>query len=105
MLSAGLALRSEDARGKAQLVIPWFAVWFIVASAINSAQWLSSTTVDWLIQIDTVLLAMAMAALGLRTHVNAFKQAGVKPLALAALLFVFLIVVGYVINWAIMAWL
>jgi len=49
-------------------------------------------------QIDTVLLAMAMAALGLRTHIGAVRQAGFKPLALAAILFVFLIIGGYGVN-------
>src|SRR3546814_13814486 len=38
---------------------------------------------------------MAMAALGLRTHVGAIRQAGIRPLLLAAALFVFLLVGGY----------
>jgi uncharacterized membrane protein YadS len=41
---------------------------------------------------------MAMAALGLRTHLGAIQQAGVKPLLLAATLFIFLVVGGYAIN-------
>ena len=46
---------------------------------------------DAAIGVDTVMLAMAMAALGLTTHVSAIRNAGVKPLALAALLFAWLI--------------
>lgn len=53
---------------------------------------------DALIQLDTVLLAMAMAALGLRTHLGALRQAGIKPLLLAACLFLFLTVGGFFIN-------
>jgi uncharacterized integral membrane protein (TIGR00698 family) len=45
-----------------------------------------------------VLLATAMAALGLRTHVGAIRQAGLRPLLLAAALFVFLVLGGYAIN-------
>jgi uncharacterized membrane protein YadS len=41
---------------------------------------------------------MAMAALGLRTHVGAVKQAGAKPILLASILFVFLMTGGYIIN-------
>jgi uncharacterized membrane protein YadS len=41
---------------------------------------------------------MAMAALGLRTHVGAIRQAGVRPLMLAMALFVFLTVGGYGVN-------
>ncbi len=47
---------------------------------------------------DTFVLAMAMAALGLTTHVSAIRNAGVRPLALAAVLFAWLIVGGVAIN-------
>jgi uncharacterized integral membrane protein (TIGR00698 family) len=89
------------ARGP-RVVIPWFAILFIVASAVNSLHVLPAWLVRGLVQLDTVLLAMAMAALGLRTHVGAVRQAGVKPLMLAASLFVFLLTGGYGINRLIM---
>jgi uncharacterized membrane protein YadS len=41
---------------------------------------------------------MAMAALGLRTHIGAIQQAGVRPLLLAASLFIFLVLGGYAVN-------
>jgi uncharacterized integral membrane protein (TIGR00698 family) len=87
----------RGAQGR-RIVIPWFAVLFIAVSAVHSLQWVPARLVNILIQIDTVLLAMAMAALGLRTHIGAVRQAGLKPLALAAVLFVFLIVGGYGVN-------
>jgi len=80
------------------IVIPWFAVLFIGMSAVNSLHWLPSAPVQWLVGADTVLLAMAMAGLGLRTHVGAIRQAGLKPLLLAATLFAFLVLGGYAIN-------
>ena len=46
----------------------------------------------------TIILAAAMGALGLRTHVGAVREAGAKPLLLASGLFVFLVVGGYVAN-------
>jgi uncharacterized membrane protein YadS len=45
-----------------------------------------------------VILAMAMAALGMCTHLSAIKTAGVKPLALAAVLFAWLILGGFLVN-------
>jgi uncharacterized membrane protein YadS len=48
--------------------------------------------------IDTLMLTMAMAALGLTTHVSAVRRAGIKPLMLAAMLFAWLIGGGAVIN-------
>jgi uncharacterized integral membrane protein (TIGR00698 family) len=86
------------AAGRAPIVIPWFAVLFIVASLVNSTHLLPVSLVAGLTQIDTLLLATAMAALGLHTQVSAIRRAGVRPLLLAASLFAFLLVGGYGIN-------
>jgi uncharacterized membrane protein YadS len=69
-----------------------------VAAGVNSLHVLPAALVDGILAVDTVLLAMAMAALGLRTHVGAIKQAGAKPILLASILFAFLMTGGYVIN-------
>lgn len=81
-----------------KLAIPWFALLFVIVSAVNSTHILPAVLVTNLIQLDTVLLAMAMGALGLRTHLSAIRQAGIRPLLLAATLFMFLLFGGYVIN-------
>ncbi len=86
------------AKGKSHITIPWFAVLFIAASAVNSLHFLPAALVDGLLQIDNVLLTTAMAALGLRTHVGAIRQAGAKPLMLATFLFAFLTMGGYAVN-------
>ena len=80
------------------IAIPWFALWFIAVSGLNSMAWLNPTLVHAAIDLDTVVLAMAMAALGLTTHVSAIRQAGIRPLALAALLFLWLVFGGLAIN-------
>lgn len=97
------------ARGKAQggngghdkptkLAIPWFAFIFIGVVAFNSLGLLPAGTVVTITDIDTALLAMAMAALGLTTHMSAIRRAGIKPLLLAGLLFCWLIAGGGAIN-------
>ncbi|MGN7726336.1 YeiH family protein [Luteimonas sp. 22616] len=99
LLSARLSREASDGTGrKAGIVIPWFAVLFVAVAGLNSLQLLPAAWVDMLVQVDTVLLAMAMAALGLRTHVGAIRQAGFRPLLLASALFVFLLVGGYAVN-------
>lgn len=84
--------------GDHRIVIPWFALLFIGTSALHSLQWLPHWLVNGFVLIDTVLLTMAMAALGLVTQVGAIRQAGLKPLMLAFTLFVFLSIGGYGIN-------
>src|SRR3546814_10471044 len=98
LLSSRLSSGTDTGEGKTGIVVPWFAVLFIAVAGFNSLQLLPAAAVDALVQLDTVLLAMAMAALGLRTHVGAIRQAGIRPLLLAAALFVFLLVGGYAVN-------
>lgn len=104
MLSAYLARQKQtDAidltrRG---VTIPWFAFAFIGMVALNSTALIPHAIVAQAIDVDTLLLAMAMASLGLSTHVSAICRAGVKPLLLATLLFAWLIVGGAAINHAV----
>ncbi len=94
-----LSPRHGEKAGK--ITIPWFALLFIVVAAFNSLHLLPQAVVQTLVTLDTILLAMAMAALGLTTHVSALKNAGVRPLLMALVLFVWLILGGGAINLAV----
>jgi uncharacterized integral membrane protein (TIGR00698 family) len=94
----------EPAAGR-RIVIPWFALGFVAVAGINSLAVLPKAVVSIALDVDTLLLAMAMAALGLTTHVSAIRAAGIKPLALAAVLFAWLIVGGFAINMFVARWI
>ena len=81
-----------------RIAVPWFALGFVAVAALNSLAVMPKGVVDAGIGLDTVILAMAMAALGVTTHLSAIRTAGIKPLALAALLFAWLILGGGAIN-------
>ncbi|MBR7634697.1 YeiH family protein [Janthinobacterium lividum] len=99
VLARGKAKGGNGGHDKAaKLAIPWFAFIFIGVVAFNSLGLLPAGTVATITELDTVLLAMAMAALGLTTHMSAIRRAGIKPLLLAGLLFCWLIAGGAAIN-------
>jgi len=81
-----------------KLVVPWFAFIFIGVVIFNSLSILPRFVVEFAKNIDTVFLAMAMASLGLTSHISVIRNAGVKPLILAAVLFAWLIGGGALIN-------
>jgi uncharacterized integral membrane protein (TIGR00698 family) len=83
---------------KAPLSFPWFALLFIAVALFNSFHLLPAGMIMRINQLDTLLLAMAMAALGLTTHVSALRKAGVRPLLLGSLLFIWLLLGGGAIN-------
>lgn len=84
-----------------QIPIPWFVFWFIGVSGFNSLQLLSKELVESILELDRFLLALSMAALGIETNLAKIKNAGMKPIWLATLLFGWLLVGGYFVTMAI----
>jgi len=106
MLRPGTGMVTEQAGPRAgRVAIPWFAIGFVAMAGINSLDIVPAPVAAVLLDIDMVLLAMAMGALGLTIHVSALRTAGVRPLALAAVLFAWLVAGGLVINATVGAWL
>ncbi|MBE2896085.1 YeiH family putative sulfate export transporter [Pasteurellaceae bacterium HPA106] len=99
LLVLSYALAKESAVGGTRKInIPWFAVFFILVAVLNSFPIVPAPIVHWLVELDGILLMMAMAALGVTTHIGAIKQAGAKPLVLGLLVFIWLVVGGFVVN-------
>ena len=78
--------------------MPWFAILFVLVIGFNSLVQLSTVFTQFLLSLDNLLLTMAMVALGLKTHLKVVRQAGIKPLLLGLVLFIFLVCGGAVIN-------
>lgn len=108
-LSAWLARHPDPvddrAGDRARIAVPGFVLGFVAVVLLNSMQWLPPALVGPLTALDNLLLAMAMAALGLGTHASAIRQAGLRPLLLALLLFVWLVAGGAVLNRMMLGWL
>ncbi|MCL7713776.1 YeiH family protein [Stenotrophomonas mori] len=102
-LSALLARGRAEGGRRTAIAVPWFAFGFIAMVGFNSLGWLPAPLVALLVDLDTALLAMAMAALGLTTHASALRQGGVRPMLLALLLFVWLLGGGLLINLGVQA--
>lgn len=101
-LSAWMNRRHDSEKGrdsgKRPITIPWFALGFLAVAGFNSLNRLPQAWVAQLIALDNLLLAMAMGALGLTTHLSAIRRAGSKPMVLATALFAWLLVGGTLIN-------
>ena len=82
------------------ITIPWFALGFVAVAGLHSLDVLPAATVVAANGVDTAVLAVAMAALGLTTRLSAMKAAGLAPLGLGATLFAWLVVGGGAINLA-----
>lgn len=92
-LLGGWQARRGAAGGR--ITVPWFALAFVGVCALNSMIELPSGLRAKLLDLDTLLLATAMGALGLETRFSRLRALGPKPLLLAFALFVWLTVGGY----------
>ena len=90
-----LGWREARVGGERAMVVPWFAFGFLAVVALNSLVTLPPALKSALLALDTLLLAMAMAALGMETRLAKLRALGLRPLLLAAALFVWLSVGGY----------
>jgi uncharacterized integral membrane protein (TIGR00698 family) len=92
------AKKSGEEASAVKLVIPWFAVYFIGMAGFNSLSLVPSDIVNIINEIDTFLLTMAMTALGMGTRFAKFKGLGLAPVYTAGLLFVWLVVGGFIVT-------
>ena len=107
LLSKAVVKRRKSYRtsDKKKLPIPWFAVWFLVLIGVNTLlTYLAGLAgigalyadalgvIKWL---DDFALCVAMAALGCDASFRKFRQAGLKPFALAGGLYLWLFFGGY----------
>lgn len=97
LLVMGIMVNRQKESLKITSLIPWFAVGFMGIVGLNSLALLPESYVMVINAFDTFILTMAMTALGMNTQVDKFKTAGLKPLILASLLFVWLAIVAYTV--------
>jgi uncharacterized integral membrane protein (TIGR00698 family) len=89
---------SRSASEKGGISIPWFALAFVAAAAINSLPMMPQELAGALRYIAVLLLAAAMAALGLDSTLARLRQTGPRSFVLGLILFIHLIVDGALIN-------
>ena len=87
--------RSESVTAdQRRLVVPWFALLFLLAIALNTLLSLSPAVTEPIKTVDNFALTMAMTALGCETTIDKFRQAGWRPFVLALVLYLWLVFGG-----------
>ena len=78
--------RSGVAMSRARLarIFPWFIAWFVAAVILNSVGVISHPLSHDLGNVAQLLIAIALAGIGLSTRPRDIRHAGLRPLALGA---------------------
>jgi uncharacterized integral membrane protein (TIGR00698 family) len=87
--------KSTTGPSQASRSFPWFVLGFAGVIVFQSVAGLTADIRKPLLELDTILLASAMFALGLGTQWSKVKSAGTRPVVLGLVLFGTLIVEGF----------
>lgn len=79
-------------------LVPWFILWFLLASVVVSTGLLPAPLPRWLPQAGKFLIVVALAAVGLSADVKAIARTGWRPLALGAILWVMVAVTSVLVQ-------
>jgi uncharacterized integral membrane protein (TIGR00698 family) len=63
-------------------LLPWFAIAFLILAAVNSTGWLSSGVQTFGSELSRGCLAVAMAAIGMKTQLKEIVAVGFRPIVL-----------------------
>ena len=80
------ALRAEGKRVPWLAILPWFVLWFVLAAALNSLGMIPAVIQAPLHQLALFAIVVALAGVGLGTDAARIRAAGLRPLALGAIL-------------------
>ncbi|RIU92607.1 YeiH family protein [Oceanobacillus picturae] len=76
-------------------IFPWFILGFLAMSGFNTLGIVSESVANSIVSIAYILIAMAMAGLGLNVEVKTFRKLGMKGFAAGVVGSVFLAIFGY----------
>jgi uncharacterized integral membrane protein (TIGR00698 family) len=79
-------------------LLPWFVVVFALLVGVNSVGWIPAALQQALQTMSTWLLVIAMAAIGMKSHMKEFAAVGIKPILLmvSETVFLAILVVGFI---------
>lgn len=90
---------SEGLRTPEKRSFPWFVVAFAGVVALNFLLPLPPPLLHLLQTADSAVLAVAMAAMGLETHLSRLFSFGMRPMASGLFLWLFVSVTGLFLSW------
>jgi uncharacterized integral membrane protein (TIGR00698 family) len=90
--------RGTGARRPVRKLVPTFLLWFVVASTAHSAGLVQPSLAHGLSRLAAVLIAIALAAIGLSTRLADLRRTGARPLLLGTALWAVVGVSGLLLQ-------
>lgn len=75
-------------------IFPWFILWFLIASLLNTLGFFSSTVIQYFNSTGKFMIVMALSAIGLGADFKKMLKTGLKPLFLGLIVWFVVAVVA-----------
>ncbi|MHB1652987.1 MAG: YeiH family protein [Desulfitobacteriaceae bacterium] len=79
---------------KFRRIFPWFILWFLVASLLNTLGLIKGVGIEYLNQLGKFMIIMALSAIGLNADFRKMLKTGVKPMFLGLIVWFVVTVVS-----------
>jgi len=100
LLFAVLTAQNQKKNGTFNIrkIFPWFILWFVVASIINTSGILSTEITSALGNIGKFAIILAMSAIGLNTKLKSLIQNGLKPITLGLCCWIAVAIISLIVQ-------
>jgi len=100
LLFAVLTAQNQKKNGTFNIrkIFPWFILWFVVASIINTSGILSTEISTALGNIGKFAIILAMSAIGLNTKLKSLIQNGLKPITLGLCCWIAVAIISLIVQ-------
>lgn len=99
VISARLNRRGSTEKVSVKKLFPWFILWFIFASILNTLGFISPEIQSLFKSISKFSMIMALGAIGLKTDLKKMLNSGVEPMILGFLVSTVVVVVSLVVQY------
>jgi uncharacterized integral membrane protein (TIGR00698 family) len=79
-------------------IFPWFILWFLIASLLNTLGLFNATAVKYINTLGKFMIVMALSAVGLSADFKKMLKTGVKPMILGLIVWFTVTVVSLIVQ-------
>lgn len=79
-------------------IFPWFIVWFLVASLLNTLGVFGNTSIHYINIVGKFMIVMALTAIGLNSDFKKMLKTGAKPMFLGVIVWFIVAVVSIIVQ-------
>ncbi|HEY5585848.1 MAG TPA: putative sulfate exporter family transporter [Ruminiclostridium sp.] len=93
------ANRSGEVNYSFRKIFPWFIVWFLVASLLNTVGVINEQAAGIITEIGKFFIVVALAAIGLNSDFKEMRKTGLKPMLLGLIVWASVTVVSLLVQY------